>query len=99
MLHVVKWYLRARAHSHTHTYARAQTHARARTHTQRERVGGRERRKLQTLVYDILPWRKVPESDARSVGETWTKRVWRRDVEKEGGGKERGVGAGNYCFD
>ena len=23
--------------------------------------------KLQTLVYDILPWRKVPESDARSV--------------------------------
>ena len=24
--------------------------------------------KLQALVYDILPWRKVPESDARSVG-------------------------------
>ena len=23
--------------------------------------------KLQALVYDILPWRKVPESDARSV--------------------------------
>ena len=22
--------------------------------------------KLQALVYDILPWRKVPESDARS---------------------------------
>ena len=26
--------------------------------------------KLQALVYDILPWRKVPESDARSVGMT-----------------------------
>ena len=25
------------------------------------------RTKLQALVYDILPWRKVPESDARSV--------------------------------
>ena len=25
------------------------------------------RSKLQALVYDILPWRKVPESDARSV--------------------------------
>ena len=24
--------------------------------------------KLQALAYDILPWRKVPESDARSVG-------------------------------
>ena len=24
--------------------------------------------KLQALVYDILPWRKVLESDARSVG-------------------------------
>ena len=24
-------------------------------------------RKLQALVYDILLWRKVPESDARSV--------------------------------
>ena len=24
--------------------------------------------KLQALVYDILPWRKVPESDDRSVG-------------------------------
>ena len=24
--------------------------------------------KLQALVYDILPWRKMPESDARSVG-------------------------------
>ena len=24
------------------------------------------RGKLQALVYDILPWRKVPESDARS---------------------------------
>ena len=24
--------------------------------------------KLHALVYDILPWRKVPESDARSVG-------------------------------
>ena len=23
--------------------------------------------KLQALDYDILPWRKVPESDARSV--------------------------------
>ena len=23
--------------------------------------------KLQALVYDILPWRKTPESDARSV--------------------------------
>ena len=23
--------------------------------------------KLQALVYNILPWRKVPESDARSV--------------------------------
>ena len=23
--------------------------------------------KLQALVYDILPWRRVPESDARSV--------------------------------
>ena len=23
--------------------------------------------KLQALVYDILPWRKVPESGARSV--------------------------------
>ena len=23
--------------------------------------------KLQALVYDILPWRKVSESDARSV--------------------------------
>ena len=23
--------------------------------------------KLQALVYDILPWRKVPESDVRSV--------------------------------
>ena len=28
----------------------------------------REWGKLQALVYDILPWRKVPESDARSVG-------------------------------
>ena len=26
--------------------------------------------KLQALVYDILPWRKVPESDARSVAAT-----------------------------
>ena len=24
--------------------------------------------KLQALVYDILPWRKVPASGARSVG-------------------------------
>ena len=24
--------------------------------------------KLQALVYDVLPWRKLPESDARSVG-------------------------------
>ena len=31
-----------------------------------------ERRKLQALVYDILPWRKVPESDARSVEKTCT---------------------------
>ena len=29
---------------------------------------GRGNRKLQVLVYDILPWRKLPESDARSVG-------------------------------
>ena len=27
----------------------------------------RSLRRLQTLVYDILPWRKVPESGARSV--------------------------------
>ena len=26
--------------------------------------------KLQALVYDILPWRDVPESDARSVVQT-----------------------------
>ena len=31
---------------------------------------GEERLRLQALVYDILPWRKVPESDARSVGNT-----------------------------
>ena len=31
-----------------------------------------ERRELQALVYDILPWRKVPESDVRSVGTTCT---------------------------
>ena len=29
-------------------------------------------RKLQAPVYDILPWRKVPESDARSVHRTAT---------------------------
>ena len=29
--------------------------------------GGGSGGKLQALVYDILPWRKVPESDARSV--------------------------------
>ena len=29
--------------------------------------GNRRGSKLQALVYDILPWRKVPESDARSV--------------------------------
>ena len=28
--------------------------------------------KLQALVYDILPSRKVPESDARSVGTNMT---------------------------
>ena len=27
------------------------------------------RSKLQARVYDILLWRKVPESDARSVGQ------------------------------
>ena len=26
------------------------------------------RSRLQALVYDILPWRRVPESDVRSVG-------------------------------
>ena len=31
---------------------------------------GQKRPKLQALVYDILPWRKVPESDARSVVST-----------------------------
>ena len=28
--------------------------------------------KLQALVYDILPWRKVPESDVRSVSSAVT---------------------------
>ena len=28
----------------------------------------RDYAKLQALVYDIRPWRKVPESDAGSVG-------------------------------
>ena len=28
--------------------------------------------KLQALVYDILPWRKMPESDARSVCYSYT---------------------------
>ena len=28
----------------------------------------RDYAKLQALVYDILPWRKVPERDAGSVG-------------------------------
>ena len=27
--------------------------------------------KLRAAVYDILPWRKMPESDARSVGRVW----------------------------
>ena len=45
--------------------------------------GGKERLRLQALVYDILPWRKVPESDARSVGKTVMgadreRRVWSR---------------------
>ena len=30
--------------------------------------------KLKALVYDILPWRKVPESDARSVGTSFKER-------------------------
>ena len=29
--------------------------------------------KLQALVYDILPWGKVPESDARSVFSTFSR--------------------------
>ena len=35
----------------------------------RETHRDRETGKLQALGYDILPWRKVPESDARSVRE------------------------------
>ena len=35
-------------------------------------MGGKLR--LQALVYDILPWRRVPESDARSVISTRTAR-------------------------
>ena len=31
--------------------------------------------KLQALVYDILPWRKVPESDARSVSLSMTVKI------------------------
>ena len=34
--------------------------------------------KLQALVYDIL-WRKVPESDARSVGDI----LWRKVPESD----------------
>ena len=32
--------------------------------------------KLQALVYDILLWRKVPESDARSDGTTVLLLTW-----------------------
>ena len=32
-------------------------------------LGVKREVKLQALVYDILRWRKVPESDAGSVGE------------------------------
>ena len=31
--------------------------------------------KLQALGYDILPWRKMPESDARNVVHTQTKQA------------------------
>ena len=31
------------------------------------------RAKLQALIYDILPWIKVPESGARSVGQSISK--------------------------
>ena len=46
--------------------------------------------KLQPLVYDILPWRKVPESDAHSVerpfsGVTNSGKIWRKVPEESAG--------------
>ena len=47
--------------------------------------------KLHALVYDILPWRKVPESDARSEGAWQSTSAVTQLLSSEGGGFERPV--------